>query len=75
MPATLRTFATPDEFFESVFGPRQHDAHIIAHRQHAWLTRYKLAMAAADARVQAATEKLIRAERARRESNRAAMVG
>lgn len=65
-------FTTPEAFFEALFGPFQHDAHVRTRHQHRWLEARRRANREADAGVNEAVAEIIAKHRARVEADRRA---
>jgi hypothetical protein len=59
-------FGSVDEFFDTLFGPAQHDAHVECWRGNKWLTSREAENAAANLRVAKLVDEMIREKAWRR---------
>jgi hypothetical protein len=66
MTSQAYIFTSPEDFFETMFGPRQHDAHVETRRRHNWLTDREAQSALASLAAMQCAEEIKRDIRARR---------
>jgi hypothetical protein len=63
---TAYIFSTPEDLITTMFGPRQHDAHVETRRRHNWLTDKLAQSALASLAAMQCAEEIKRDIRARR---------